>query len=77
MNNWKKKINNYYKNNSKNIKKWVNLKSSEIKNNNSSKTYLTYEIEEIIPQKSVTSLYQLKPDKDSSEFNLLIILAEH
>ena len=71
MNNWKKKINNYYKNNSKNIKKWVNLKSSEIKNNNSSKTYLTYEIEEIIPQKSVTSLYQLKPDKDSSEFNLM------
>ena len=71
MNNWKIKINNYYKNNSKIIKKWVNLKSSENKNNNSSKTYLIYEIKEIMPQKIVTNLYQIKPYKDSSEFSLM------
>jgi hypothetical protein len=71
INNWKLKINNFYKNNSKNIKKWVNLKSSENKNNNSSKPYLTYEIKEIMPQKEVANLYQLKPYKGSSGFNLM------
>ena len=68
MNNLKLKINNYYKNNSNNIKKWINLKSFENKNK---KTYLTYEIKEVIPEKEVTFLYQLKPYKDSFEFNLV------
>ena len=75
MNYWKETINNYYKNNSKNIMKWVTLKSYDIiykdNNNKTSDISLLYELNEITSKKEVTNLYFIKPIQDSSEFNLI------
>ena len=50
VNNWKEIINKYYKNNSKQIKKWVILKSYEkiYDTNKNSQLYLIYELNEVI-----------------------------
>ena len=73
VNNWKEIINKYYKNNSKQIKKWVILKSYEkiYDTNKNSQLYLIYELNEVISKKKVANLYEIKPFKDSSQFSLI------
>ena len=53
MKNWKEKINKYFKDNEKNIKRWIILKSSKINNDKKKKNlvFLNYEYKELKKKK--------------------------